>query len=153
MSNPLKASEYMPITQSNRSPEVQQTLKVVKKALRSIQAIIKSPTEYTPDDLEKSLGEISHFFRTATFWKVIIPVLDWLVQDDRERWENAIDMDTLKPVTPHWFESFPKSTAEVKQAGLVIHPAQREREMKLLGVYGITMDTVYTTFSLLWKNK
>ena len=52
MAKALRISEYMPTIQSKRTPKVQQTLKVLKNALSSIQAIISTPQSYTRNEFE-----------------------------------------------------------------------------------------------------
>ncbi len=58
------------------------------------------------------------------------------------------------PLTPQAFENIKKSTKEVQGAhGVILVPLQREREIALLSVYGVTSQAIGETFRILAKNQ
>lgn len=69
---------------------VRQTVETVQLAVTAVSKILDA----TPDHLDKSvleeqLGIISHFFRTAKYTSVMLPVLKILAERDPGSWDKA----------------------------------------------------------------
>lgn len=129
-----------------------QQLQIVKTAIQGILSIVTSKS-WSTQDLEESLWDVSLFFRGQKFSTVVLPVLNKLAEEDANEWSVAKKWDTQIPLEPKVFETMKWSTVEIKGAhGVILQPLERERELALLSVYGITLETLGEVFRILPKN-
>ncbi len=140
---------------SNISNEsiVSQEVENVRNSINAIVYIVESKSG-SAQDLEENLWNVSTFFREQKFSTVVLSVLIKLAKDDTDKWSVAKKWDTQIPLEPKVFETMKWSTAEIKGAhGVILHSLERERELALLSIYGITSQILGETFRLLSKNK
>lgn len=128
--------------------EIQDTLNILTQSLQKVQDILAKPSRYTERELNESLDSISHIFRTVKFSTVLLPLLVQLSDTEwhQELWKEAKVWNTNMPLKPQAFENMRQSAAQTKDASGRIIPSTLDRELALLGVYGITMQKIGEAF-------
>lgn len=128
---------------------VDKQVKHIKSTIDTIFAIIEDKS-WSRHTLEVHLWDLSSFFREEKFSTVVLPVLDAIAKRDIDAWKTAKQWDTQMPLIPKSFENMKASTIEVMdQYGVILSPSERERELALLSVYGITLEVIWQAFRIL----
>ena len=139
-------------TQTPNNQVLTKQIETIRKAIAWIQWVIASPNNSSQSILEWYLGSISNFFRYGKFTTIVLPVLKTLESENPELWKQARIIDTNMPLTPIGFEGLKKSSAEVSdEIWWISSRSCIDRELQLLTVYGITMNTISETFRILRK--
>lgn len=148
------ANELNKLIQKYEKPwNIKEIFLRIANTLTQIQAIIDNPQWSMHEELEEKLNDISHFFITEKFSTTVLSVLELLAMRDANSWSLARLWASNTPLTPASFENMRKSCRAWEAPWWESPEWVRDREIALLWVYGITMDTLGETFRILSKSR
>lgn len=130
-------------------PNSQTLLETINEKLIYLQRLVQKEKQdklissnLSQEDILEALWIISDFFRNEKFESTVLPVLGWLQKKDDLLWKKGRIGETNMPLSAKSFENMKKSTPDSQNEWWEPIAWQKERELELLKIYGVTLEDI-----------